>query len=620
MILESLTHASPIVASGAVESLTKLCAVHKTSPNRVTVPLETRPLVDVACLGFFEVPLEVSTFDYDKKTPLQPSPTFSPTTGEKQEFAQALVSMLTPEVLNRIVQRRSFEAKSVVFTTTQARFWKSIFRILELRAVDWVRTTLTSLIDEGCTNNALSEESSSKPDSMNMCHRASLSGACEIMVGMFRAARHWERERAAVVEQLFASTLETIITRAPQESISDVVSALHFAVHRLDPRRYEAIQRVLLDRPFFSDPDAGVMHTAILKRRLQLADNLLALMSWRSRDKALSVLNYLLNNGMRHQYHQVRNVVAILVCTCIEIAWDPKIANPPPEVTKVFSGMLDSVFAVYGRHRSGEVIENPKDITAYWSTSFTVFLLALGRGSACAAGIMNCRAILKSIILYFSIERSELCDDEMTTIAQSTMHKLTHSHFQPEEGKLLLSDALELLKGECAQAKASTIALLSFVEGFVFANQQYLTFEEIDIALKAFSQHLADKLKAVRVRAVEALAFILRIYPKELVAEIANKYAASCKSPASRLEGVMGLRAIVTSFPDSVPPFVPPSLVTLGKHVGDRNSEISSAVKETFTAWWRAHNAAWQYGQKELFTEDQRDIVSELVYSSGYFV
>ena len=81
--------------------------------------------------------------------------------------------------------------------------------------------------------------------------------------------------------------------------------------------------------------------------------------------------------------------------------------------------------------------------------------------------------------------------------------------------------------------------------------------------------------------------------------------------------GIIGLCALVSAFPYSIPDFVPDILMILSRHLHDPQP-IPAIIKETLQGFKRTHHDDWQE-HKQKFTEHQLDVLDELLVSQSYF-
>ena len=84
-----------------------------------------------------------------------------------------------------------------------------------------------------------------------------------------------------------------------------------------------------------------------------------------------------------------------------------------------------------------------------------------------------------------------------------------------------------------------------------------------------------------------------------------------------RHSGVLGLAAFVLSAPYSIPPSLPPVLMTLADHLHDP-PPIPATVKTVFQEFKRTHQDNWAEHRQKL-TEDQLTVLTDLLVSPSYY-
>ena len=84
-----------------------------------------------------------------------------------------------------------------------------------------------------------------------------------------------------------------------------------------------------------------------------------------------------------------------------------------------------------------------------------------------------------------------------------------------------------------------------------------------------------------------------------------------------RHAGVLGLAAVVSASPYSVPKFLPEVLLNLTDHVGDP-PPIAATARRALTDFRRTHHDQW-FVHRENFTEDQLAALSSVLVSPNYY-
>jgi proteasome activator subunit 4 len=82
---------------------------------------------------------------------------------------------------------------------------------------------------------------------------------------------------------------------------------------------------------------------------------------------------------------------------------------------------------------------------------------------------------------------------------------------------------------------------------------------------------------------------------------------------------VLGLAAIILSFPYDVPSWMPSLLLEFATFISDP-LPIKATVKRTFMEFWRTHSDMWEAAFKSRFTSEQLSEITQLIVSPSYFV
>lgn len=173
-------------------------------------------------------------------------------------------------------------------------------------------------------------------------------------------------------------------------------------------------------------------------------------------------------------------------------------------------------------------------------------------------------------------------------------------------------------------------AMLPFLQIMTFNHSFLMNSGLLEKALEITLTSLGDQQLEVRELGRVALSSLIRSTNPEINSLI-ERFSKLVGSSSKRKQvgsgnekliiqqhsGILGLCALVNSFPYEIPSWMPEVLVQLANHSQDP-APIKDSIKSTFAEFWRTHQDTF-WKQKENFTEDQLNSINELVISPSYF-
>eukprot|EP00760_Papus_ankaliazontas_P006937 PhM_4_TR1323/c0_g1_i1/m.101051/K06699/PSME4; proteasome activator subunit 4 len=626
-ILHHLGHEAAQIRELAINCFRKLSAVYRTRPKRVTaasVPPSSQQrvfFVDRPAVGFSAPPPSVTYVDYTAGS--EEPAMFAPSDAQKEALRKEVAASLDRSVLGLLIQRRAQDGKVTKFSMSTARFWKGVFRLRGIEGLDDLEAEITQLIEKGFANSVVTEDTIKKTDELNQTCRGHLSCALEIVAGLLRAARHWQ-DKQDVIDRVWDVVLRVTSLlcspQGPQESMGDLLTALNFGIQGLDPARSLPLRDHIKTLDFNSD------NTQTVRKALQLANLVLSHAGWRCREDARHFLDVMLGPIASHPYAQIRTQVALVATTCVQLLWDPN-SKSDGDHHDVFTEFLTRVHSDIER-----ILENSKSAASSLTTSECKELIAMWGTCMVALCELLRRAIVPSAAYafplmiqmctsYLDISGVDVTDEDLVTNCQKIMSLIAHTRTTSEQLDLVICAITRCLYSKLEQ-KQSKVALLLLAEGIVYSNQFRISEPRRREVIDACAHLLDDSSKTVRTQASNNIAILIRIQSRQDLLSFARASSLCCTNAATRLKGVNGLRAVVLGYPESVPTFVPKALVAISRYSGDKDTNVSATVKDTFVQWWRVHYDAWRHGgQSEQFTEEQREIVlHHNIHSSTYFL
>lgn len=230
--------------------------------------------------------------------------------------------------------------------------------------------------------------------------------------------------------------------------------------------------------------------------------------------------------------------------------------------------------------------------------------------------------------LFASFDES---DKERITIARMALSFAAQGRFSKPVIDGIISAVEETAKDSRWKVRSSVLAFLqvfSFVSLFIATSESLRRLRGVVMLL------LADNQLEVRQAAASAFVTMIRDATTEAVDEMREtcmktlasttpmgrgkkRQAMDAETICRRHGAVLGLSSMVISSPYSVPKWLPSVLVALSGAVNDP-PPISTGVRQLFSDFMRTHRDEWQM-HKLQFTEEELDIVSELMVSPSYY-
>jgi Domain of unknown function (DUF3437)/Proteasome-substrate-size regulator, mid region len=453
----------------------------------------------------------------------------------------------------------------------------------------------------------------------------------------------------------------------PNEAWSNVAAnlvdpfgdCLRFSLHQVEPRLFGA----LLERLFGGSAllDEARLKSSALKQTLRLvyAHCTLSELNCRSSIASLdydALLGHL-SSFLAHPYQSVRQQIALMLSVIFfnrSHAQSP-IADTPPQRDPVLERFIDAALSRLrdcerlcksvassstaavatsddtGDDASGAIDELRKTLSQMRSTLLDFFIESINLGTALVP-FLNGHGIVAAVL------RARADTD--ADVVQSA-----------KCGAVLLSLVdlpLSLVDGVLAEVEACSrypnwqvrAGTLPFLQMFKFVNAFVLDAgaaqaKRIDEVLVC---RLSDPSVDVREVASSALSATLRsASPAQLDTWIARFDALALakvrrftdepdearraqrvdRRQRRRHAGVLGLAALVSSAPYSLPPWMPRALTLLACHADDAQASIRNTVRDTVREFRRLHADQWQQFKRQ-FSDAQLDLLSNLFVAPEY--
>ncbi|KAL3680307.1 hypothetical protein R1sor_023263 [Riccia sorocarpa] len=275
-----------------------------------------------------------------------------------------------------------------------------------------------------------------------------------------------------------------------------------------------------------------------------------------------------------------------------------------------------------------EVITGSDDIK--WMETVLYFVIACLKSGKAVDMTTTIIGLLHPVLSL--VETSE---KDLSTLVKGAL-RLLNWHPIPSEH---LPAAVKALMEAAADTNWHTrVAALVFMQSFVYRHSYLLSTRDKASLRSRVVELLSDPQVEVRELAATTIAGMMKgsestfaeTFREQIMSSAGNLVNVSKKkrrtnettagpvSSAAAIHGnVLGLAACVLSVPYDMPTWLPDMVTLLGRFGGE-SSLIKSTVKKTIAEFRRTHSDTWAY-QKDSFSEEQLEVLSDLTSSSSYF-
>lgn len=232
-------------------------------------------------------------------------------------------------------------------------------------------------------------------------------------------------------------------------------------------------------------------------------------------------------------------------------------------------------------------------------------------------------------LLYPVISLQETSNKELSTLAKAAFELLKWRIFWEPHLQRVVSVVLSSANDSNWRTRSAT---LTYLRTFMYRHTFILSYVERREIWKTVEKLLIDNQVEVREHAAGVLAGLMKGGDEELAgnfrdrvykeAQIIHKKrkqrnTSSSQSVASTHGSVLALAASVLSVPYDMPSWLPAHVTLLAQFVGEA-SPIRSTVTKAVAEFRRTHADMWSV-QKDLFTEEQLEVLADTSSSSSYF-
>ncbi|KAF7310620.1 hypothetical protein HMN09_00604800 [Mycena chlorophos] len=504
---------------------------------------------------------------------------------------------------------------------------------VELRADNVMyMKTLAKIFDAGVLDKVLTVVDPLLSDADKFKQRA----GAEFLTGLWRGSKHWP---PALSQQLWTwsiSRLDAILPQIKPDTFPLWQSAISNQIQDRDPRRSKPLIDWILSLPFddFSGDSAFAMSKSLYLFGL-VADGL----GVRFRPRADKSINMLLDNA-NNGYNEIRAHISAYLHIIIRDQWQPTF----PSLVALISACESSAdpfglrVAKYDQRVEQVLSKLPKlkeerlppprvSQSEYDKISLTLLQwIWISAYSSYPALIFPYAVPMMPEIL----RMSELNDSsEVQLYSSAVLYVLSAVAVPDVYVPSILQNFVDAIKSSTSW-RIRLHALPALVV-FFYRNLLSISADGVKQVMDVLLECLSDENVEVRQMSSKVLSGVVRCSQRQSIVPLKNRFLALARKttlPARKdptyadslrtlHSAILGLCALIESFPYSVESWMPPLTDVLAAHATDP-PPISTAIRNCAGEFKKTHQDTWHKDQL-LFDEDQLQSLSTMLVGTSYY-
>ncbi|KAJ3843176.1 hypothetical protein F5878DRAFT_605646 [Lentinula raphanica] len=457
----------------------------------------------------------------------------------------------------------------------------------------------------------------------------------EVLAGLFRGSKHWSKTNTDNLWKWLMDRLSRLFAQLKPDTLNFWESIFTCILEDRDPRRNAPLVEWILSLPLEFNGDSAFEMSKTLTIFTILIDHMGILISPLS-DK---YVNLLLDN-VNTSYAEIRTQVAHLLYSFIKIQWQPYYGstNLLLEACQTLKDPLRIREAPYQEKISELLAQLPKwreerlppprvSLSEYDKVGLTLLQWIWNS----AYGSQACLIFNYAVPMMPEILRmSELNDSsELQTYSTAVLYVLSAVTPVREHIEIILGHFVTAIKSSTSW-RIRHHALPALVV-FFYRNLLYIPPDGVSNVMDVLLDCLADENVEVREMASKVLSGVVRVSQRQSILPLKKRfvslmrktklpprsdptYAACLRTLHS---AILGLCALIESFPYSVEPWMPPLTELLAPHATDP-PPISTSIRKCASEFKKTHQDTWHKDQS-VFDEDQLQSLSTMLVGTSYY-
>ncbi|KAG1755009.1 uncharacterized protein EDB91DRAFT_1096702 [Suillus paluster] len=461
------------------------------------------------------------------------------------------------------------------------------------------------------------------------------AAAAEMLTGLLRGSKHWPRQTREELWSWITPRFDVILTQAKPDTVAYWTSFLEHTLLNVDPRRFQPLVDWILSLHLDFQGDSAFSMTKALNIVVVFIDSV----GVRFNSVSERYASIFFNNADSN-YAEIRSSIANALCLIAKYRWRPAYpsvdallaacteSSDPLQIRQgFFSDHVQSIIDNFPKWREERFPPPRVSQSRYDKVGLTMLLwlwVSLYSPEACLVR-PHAMALLPELL-----SMSELSDNPELQKYSSSVLRLLSSSYLPSS---LTHIVLDKLVSAIQSSESWRIRLHALPALVVFFYRNLLTISSSGIlkVMDVLLDCLSDENVEVREMSSKTLSGVVRCSQRQNIIPLKNRFislARSVKLPSRTHNGygeslrklhsaILGLCALIESFPYSVEPWMPSLTEVLARHATDP-PPISTTIRHCASEFKKTHQDTWHKDQL-AFDEDQLQSLSSMLVGTSYY-
>ncbi|KAH9853059.1 ARM repeat-containing protein [Lenzites betulinus] len=494
-------------------------------------------------------------------------------------------------------------------------FMKSIAKMFEHEQLPAVLATIDPLLADG--------------------DRYKQRSGAELLAGLSRGAKHWPKQHADHLWSWIASRLNRIYAQMKPDTVSFWENLLSEQLVDRDPRRTAPLVKWILSLPLDFHGDSAFA----MSKSLSIFNILVDCLDLRFLPLADQYINLFLDNA-NTGYAEIRSQIAQNIYAIISIQWRPvypvatdfidacvRTADPFRIRQARYLERISQIVSQLPAWREERLAPPRVSQSQYDKVGLTILQWVWDFAHGPQAPLIFPYVV---VLLPEIIRMSELNDSsELQTYSSAVLYVLSAVTPPPEFIEVIADNFINAIKSSISW-RIRVNALPTLIV-FFYRNLLSMSGELVSKLMNVLLGCLSDENIEVREMASKMLSGVVRCSQRQSIVPLKDRFVTMLRRTKLPKRGdpnyqdalrslhsaILGICALIESFPYSVEPWMPPLTEVLANHATDP-LPISKTIRKCASEFKKTHQDTWHKDQL-AFNDDQLQSLSTMLVGTSYY-